>query len=74
VEEKELNTVQIRLGATIRRIREETTDFSQSKLSIEIGMSENQIRRIERGKSNPTVNTLAKIAKALKVDIKVLFE
>lgn len=74
MEEKELNKVQITLGATIRRIREETTDFSQSKLSIEIGMSENQIRRIERGKSNPTVNTLAKIAKALKVDIKVLFE
>ncbi|MGO4820610.1 MULTISPECIES: helix-turn-helix domain-containing protein [unclassified Flavobacterium] len=74
VEEKELNKVQITLGATIRRIREETTDFSQSKLSIEIGMSENQIRRIELGKSNPTVNTLAKIAKALKVDIKVLFE
>ena len=74
MEEKELNKVQITLGATIRRIREETTDFSQSKLSIEIGMSENQIRRIEKGKSNPTVNTLAKIAKALKVDIKVLFE
>jgi transcriptional regulator with XRE-family HTH domain len=74
VEEKELNKVQIKLGATIRRIREETTDFSQSKLSIEIGMSENQIRRIEKGKSNPTVKTLAKIAKALKVDIKVLFE
>jgi len=74
VEGKELNKVQIKLGATIRRIREETTDFSQSKLSIEIGMSENQIRRIELGKSNPTVNTLAKIANALKVDIKVLFE
>lgn len=74
MEGKELNKVQIKLGATIRRIREETTDFSQSKLSIEIGMSENQIRRIELGKSNPTVNTLAKIANALKVDIKVLFE
>ncbi|CAM3009745.1 helix-turn-helix domain-containing protein [Flavobacterium frigoris] len=74
MEEKELNKVQITLGATIRRIREETTDFSQFKLSIEIGMSENQIRRIEKGKSNPTVNTLAKIAKALKVNIKVLFE
>ena len=74
MEEKELNKIQITLGATIRRIREETTDFSQFKLSIEIGMSENQIRRIEKGKSNPTVNTLAKIAKALKVNIKVLFE
>jgi transcriptional regulator with XRE-family HTH domain len=74
VEEKELNKIQIALGATIRRIREDTTDFSQSKLSIEIGMSENQIRRIEQGKSNPTVKTLTKIAKALKVDLKILFE
>ena len=74
MEEKELNRVQIALGATIRRIKEETTDFSQSKLSIEVGMSENQIRRIERGESNPTVKTLTKIAKALKVDIKILFE
>lgn len=74
MEEKELNTVQIRLGATIRRIREETTDFSQSKLAIEIGISENQVGRIERGESNPTVKTLLKIASALKVDIKILFE
>jgi len=66
--------VLIALGATIRRIREETTDFSQSKLAIEIGISENQVGRIERGESNPTVKTLLKIASALKVDIKILFE
>lgn len=71
---EEQNKVLIALGATIRRIREETTDFSQFKLAIEIGMSENQIRRIERGQSNPTVKTLTKIAEALKVDIKILFE
>jgi transcriptional regulator with XRE-family HTH domain len=63
----------VALGATIRRIREETTDFSQFKLAIEIGLSENQVGRIERGESNPTVKTLIKISKALKVDIKVLF-
>ena len=66
--------VVIALGATIRRIREETTDFSQSKLAIEIGLSENQVGRIERGESNPTVKTLMKISTALKVDIKILFE
>jgi transcriptional regulator with XRE-family HTH domain len=66
--------VLIALGCTIRRIREETTDFSQSKLAIEIGISENQVGRIERGESNPTVKTLLKIASALKVDIKILFE
>jgi transcriptional regulator with XRE-family HTH domain len=66
--------VLVALGATIRRIREETTDFSQSKLAIEIGLSENQVGRIERGESNPTVKTLMKIATALKVDIRLLFE
>lgn len=66
--------VLVALGATIRRIREETTDFSQSKLAIEIGLSENQVGRIERGESNPTVKTLMKIAIALKVDIRMLFE
>ncbi|KVV16042.1 anaerobic benzoate catabolism transcriptional regulator [Flavobacterium sp. TAB 87] len=74
VEEKELNKVMIALGAMIRKIREQTTDFSQSKLAVEIGMSENQVSRIERGETNPTVKTLLIIAKALKVEIKDLFE
>jgi len=66
--------VLVTLGATIRRIREATTDFSQSKLAIEIGLSENQVGRIERGESNPTVKTLIKISTALKVDIRMLFK
>jgi len=73
VEEKEINKVQIILGATIRKIREEKTNYSQAKLAVEIGMSENQVSRIERGETNPTVKTLTIIAKALKVDIKDLF-
>jgi transcriptional regulator with XRE-family HTH domain len=73
VEEKEINKVQITLGATIRKIREEKTNYSQSKLAVEIGMSENQVSRIERGETNPTVKTLTIIAKALKVNIKDLF-
>lgn len=73
MEEKELNKVQITLGATIRKIREEKSEYSQSKLAVEIGMSENQVSRIERGETNPTVRTLTLIAKALKVEIKDLF-
>jgi transcriptional regulator with XRE-family HTH domain len=73
VEEKEINKVQKKLGATIRKIREEKDEYSQSKLAVEIGMSVNQVARIERGETNPTVKTLTLIAKALKVDIKDLF-
>lgn len=74
MEEKELHKVQIKLGATIRKIREEKDEYSQSKLAVEIGMSVNQVARIERGETNPTVKTLTLIAKALTVDIKDLFQ
>lgn len=73
MEEKELHNIQIKLGAAIRKIREEKDEYSQSKLAVEIGMSVNQVARIERGETNPTVKTLTLIAKALKVDIKDLF-
>lgn len=73
MEEEELHKVQIKLGAAIRKIREEKDQYSQSKLAVEIGMSVNQVARIERGETNPTVKTLSLIAKALKVNVKELF-
>lgn len=74
VENEQQNKAIIKLGLTIRKIREESTDFSQDKLALEVDLSENQIRRIEKGQTNPTIKTLLKIAKALKVDIKDLFQ
>ena len=73
VENEEQNKVIVKLGLTIRKIREESTDFSQDKLALEVDLSENQIRRIEKGQTNPTIKSLLKIARALKVDIKELF-
>lgn len=73
VENEEQNKVLVKLGLTIRKIREQSTDFSQEKLALEVDLSENQIRRIEKGTTNPTVKSLLKIAKALKVDVRILF-
>lgn len=73
VENDQQNKEIINLGLTIRKLREETTDLSQDKLALEVDLSENQIRRIEKGQTNPTIRTLLKIAKALNVDIKDLF-
>lgn len=73
VENEEQNKAIVKLGLTIRKIREESTDFSQDKLALEVDLSENQIRRIEKGQTNPTIKSLLKIARALKVDIKELF-
>ncbi|MGV8964378.1 MAG: helix-turn-helix domain-containing protein [Candidatus Saccharimonadaceae bacterium] len=71
---EEYNRAIVNLGLRIRKIREETTNFSQDTLALEVDLSENQIRRIEKGQTNPTIKSLLKIAKALKVDIKDLFE
>lgn len=73
VKSEEQNRAIVKLGLTIRKIREESTNFSQEQLALEVDLSENQIRRIEKGQTNPTIKTLLKIAKVLKVDIKDLF-
>ena len=41
--------------------------ITQNELSIRLGMTKNQISNIERGLSNPKINTLEKIAKELSV-------
>ena len=73
MESDEHNKALITLGKTIRKLREETTTFSQDKFGLEVDLSENQIRRIEKGQTNPTVKSLLKISKALNVNIKDLF-
>ncbi len=74
VEKDEQNRVLVKLGLTIRNVREDFTSFSQDTLALEVDLSENQILRIEKGQTNPTIKSILKIAKALKVDIKDLFD
>ena len=74
MEKDEQNRVLVKLGLTIRNVREDFTSFSQDTLALEVDLSENQILRIEKGQTNPTIKSILKIAKALKVDIKDLFE
>ena len=74
MEKDEQNRVLVKLGLTIRNVREDFTSFSQDTLALEVDLSENQILRIEKGQTNPTIKSILKIAKALKVDIKDLFD
>ena len=46
--------------------------FSQEELAFEAGISKTSIWKIETGKVSPTVETLAKIAKALDIDFTTL--
>ena len=48
--------------------------LTQASLASNAGMEESALQRIEAGRTNPTINTLYKVSKALNVDINDLFE
>lgn len=64
--------VNLKLGKTVRRLRRRL-DLSQEKLAEKAGIHRTYMGKIERGESNPPVQTVNKIAKALKVDMSDLF-
>lgn len=59
------------LGETIRARRKEAA-FSQEKLAEKADLSTVFISRIERGKESPSVDSLVKIARALRVRVRDL--
>jgi len=60
------------LGIHIRQLREKK-NLSQQDLADDCGIPKSQIARIERAKINTTVKTLVKIANALDIEPKDLF-
>jgi len=62
-----------RIGENIRKLRTEN-ELSQEKLAEKVEVDRSYIGFLERGQKNPTINTLYKIAKALNVKLKDLFE
>lgn len=47
--------------------------LSQFELGLKIDLSANQVGRIERAESNPTIETLVKICNYFEIDINNLF-
>ncbi len=61
------------LGARIKELRKRR-GLSQEQLSEKIGIDPKHLSRIKVGKSYPSMNTLDKIAAAMNIEIKDLFE
>ena len=61
-----------KLGERISMLRKKAGK-SQNDLAYEIGWDKPNLRKIEKGKTNPTVKTLVKLAEALKIGISDLF-
>ncbi len=68
-----MKTTKELLGARIKELRK-ARQLSQEQLSEKINIDSKHLSRIEVGKSYPSLDTLEKIAKALNVEIKDLFE
>lgn len=60
------------IGLNIKRIRE-AKKLSQKEVISAIDMGAAQYSRIENGKTDPSVNTLSKIAKAMGVSMAEIF-
>ena len=66
-------TINKQLGYRIRYLRQQK-GFSIETLALEAEINRNYLGDLERGTRNPTLVVLNKIAKALDIDLSVLFE
>lgn len=66
-----MNEVRARFGAALRewRLRQQLT---QEQLAERSGLSYKFIGEVERGRGNPTLTTMAQLARALDVELPVL--
>jgi len=62
-----------KLGKNLKRIRIERK-MSQGDIMRALGCSRSYISNIENGKTNPTLATIAKLAKSVGVSIEKLLE
>ena len=65
--------VLVQLGMRIRYLRK-LNKMSQLDLALEAEVNKNYISDLERGRRNPSVLVLNKIAIALKIDLATLFK
>ena len=61
-----MEDIRAKFGKHLRKLREEK-GWTQEKLADEAGMHFTYIGQIERGKRNPSLINLERLAKALKV-------
>lgn len=65
-------TIEQKLGKRIAQLRQKA-ELTQAQLAEASGYSEDFIGLVERGVNAPSVNGLERIAKAIKVSLKELF-
>ena len=64
---------QKRVGVNVQRLRKEK-DLSQEELAHRADIHQTYLSGVERGRRNPSVGVLERIANALNVDIALFFK
>lgn len=65
--------VSIKFGQRLKTLRE-TKGLTQESLALSIDVDKSYIDRIERAERSPNLKTIIKIADALEMPVKLLFE
>ena len=65
--------LQVKFGRVIRALRTDA-DYSQESFADAIGVHRTYMGTIERGKGNPSLDVIAKIAKGLGLSLPELFQ
>lgn len=66
-------TLRVKFGRAVRTLRSNAS-YSQESFADAIGVHRTQMGTLERGKGNPTLETIAAVAKGLRISISELFE
>lgn len=70
---REANDINVKIGQKIIQIRKDK-GIRQVDLAVNTNIDDGSLRRIESGKTNPTLKTLEKIASGLGVPLKDLLD
>lgn len=68
-----MNKINSLVGGNIRNTRQKR-GLSQERLALKAGLNTSYLGQIERGEKSPTISVIDKIALALDVNIKEIFE
>ena len=70
--QRDQTDIKQRFGLAIKQRRHEL-GISQEELSFRVGLHRTYISDIERGSRNPSLENIAKLAKALEISVSILF-
>ena len=65
--------LKVRFGRAVRALREEA-EYSQESFADAIGVHRTYMGTLERGKGNPSLDVIAKIARGLGISLADLFK